>query len=234
MGARSVAGRGLSFTTAPLEQTNVFNRIDLRGDLPPGYDVEIYVNDVLKGSTNQAVNGRFEFLDVPLSPGLNVLRAVTYGPRGERNEEVQVVNEGAALLRPGEAQFAFGIVDQDQSVIRVRRLRPSVLGDAYLFAPSGTRIVGSLNFGVSDLFSVSAGAARVPQIGGGGLGVYTLGGRTSLFGLATQLDSAWDSHGGAGLSLALAGQFGPLSSSCGTPSTGTTSSTRTTSASTRA
>ena len=74
IGPRSVSGRGLSLSTAPLEQTNIFNRIDLRGDLPPGFDVELYVNDVLKGSTNQAVNGRFEFLNVPLSPGVNVLR----------------------------------------------------------------------------------------------------------------------------------------------------------------
>lgn len=207
IGPRSISGRGVSISTAPLEQTNIFNRIDLRGDLPPGYDVELYVNDVLKGSTDKAVNGRFEFLDVPLSPGLNVVRLVTFGPRGERTEEVQVINVGAALLRPREAQFAFGVVDQNRPLIRFRH-SDTILGDPGLFADNGTRIVASLNYGVTDLLSLSAGAARIPRIGGGGLGVYTLGARTSLFGLATQLDAGWDSRGGEAASIGIAGQFG--------------------------
>jgi len=211
MGPRSVAGRGLTFSTAPLEQTNVFNRIDLRGELPPGYDVELYVNDVLKGSTNQAVNGRFEFLAIPLSPGVNILRVVTYGPRGERNEEVNVVNVGAGLLRPGEAQLAFGIVDQDQPLIRLRNLDGVALGDPGLFASSGLRTVAALNYGVTNLLSVSAGVARVPLANGGHTGIYTAGARTSLMGIATQLDGAWDSHGGSGATVGFAGQFRDVS-----------------------
>lgn len=211
IGPRSIAGRGISFSTAPIEQTNIFNRIDLRGELPPGYDVELYVNDVLRGSTNQAVNGRYEFLNVPLSPGLNVLRTVTYSPRGERQEEVQVINVGAALLRPGEARVSFGVVDQDQPLIRVRRLDGVFLGDAGIYARRGRRAVLSLDYGLTNLISLTAGVAQVPQIGGGKLGVYTVGGRTSLFGLATQFDVAADGHGGSGQSLALAGQFRNIS-----------------------
>jgi len=206
LGPRSIGGRGISLSTAPLEQTNIFNRIDLRGELPPGYDVELYVNDVLRSSTNQAVSGRFEFLNIPLSPGVNVLRVVTYGPRGERNEEVQVVNVGAALLRPGEAQFAFGVVDQDRPVIRFRNQPSTFIGDPAAFASHGTRAIASLNLGVTNLLSVTAGLARVPENVGGGLGVYTLGARTSIVGLATQVDAGWDSHGGSGVSLAAAGQ----------------------------
>ena len=211
IGPRSVAGRGISMSTAPLEQTNIFNRIDLRGELPPGNDVELYVNDVLKSSTNQAINGRFEFLDVPLSPGVNVLRVVTYGPRGERNEEVQVVNVGAGLLRPGEAQFALGIVDQNQPLIRLRSRTNGIVTDPSLFAEDGLRMVASLNYGINDLLSVTAGAARVPRLNGRGLGVYALGARTSLFGVATQFDSAWDGRGGSAQALGLAGQYGDVS-----------------------
>jgi hypothetical protein len=211
MGVRSVAGAGFTFSTAPLEQTSVFNRIDLRGDLPPGYDVELYVNDVLRSSTNQSINGRYEFLDIPLSPGLNVVRVVTYGPRGERLEEVQVVNVGAALLRQGEAHLAFGIIDQDTPLFRPRQSSKPLIGDPTLFADHGARAVVSVNYGLTDLISVTAGAARIPQPRGGALGVYSLGARTSLFGLATQFDAAWNGDGGAGVSVGAAGQFGPLS-----------------------
>ncbi len=211
IGPRSISGRGISLSTAPLEQTNIFNRIDLRGDLPPGYDVEIYVNDVLKGTTNKAVSGRFEFLDVPLSPGLNVLRLVTFGPRGERTEEVQVINVGAALLRPKEAQFAFGVVDQNRPLLRFRHLNNTVLGEAGVFADDGVRFVGSFNYGLTDLLSITAGMARVPRADGGAMGVYTAGARTSVLGLATQFDAGWDSRGGDGVSLGLAGQAGQAS-----------------------
>jgi len=211
MGVRSVAGGGFTFSTAPLEQTSVFNRIDLRGDLPPGYDVELYVNDVLRSSTNQSINGRYEFLDLPLSPGLNVVRIVTYGPRGERLEEVQVVNVGAALLRQGEAHLAFGIIEQDTPLFRPRLSSKPRIGDPTLFADSGARAVVSVNYGLTDLISLTAGAARVPQPRGGALGIYSLGARTSLFGLATQFDAAWNGDGGAGVSVGAAGQFGPLS-----------------------
>ncbi len=211
IGPRSVGGRGFSFSTAPIEQTNIFNRIDLRGELPPGYDVELYVNDVLKGSTSQAVNGRFEFLSVTLSAGVNVLRVVTYGPRGERSEDVQVVNVGAGLLRPGEAQFAFGIVDQDQPLVRLRSGIRGNNNDPLLFADGGLRMVASLNYGINDLLSVTAGAARTPRFNGRGMGVYTLGARTSLFGVATQFDAGWDGRGGSATSLGLAGQIGGVS-----------------------
>jgi len=211
MGVRSVAGAGFTFSTAPLEQTSVFNRIDLRGDLPPGYDVELYINDVLRSSTNQSINGRYEFLDIPLSPGLNVVRVVTYGPRGERLEEVQVVNVGAALLRRGEAHLSFGIVEQDTPLFRPRRSSKPLIGDPTLFADDGARAVVSVNYGLTDRISVTAGAARIPQPRGGALGVYAVGARTSLFGLATQFDAAWNGEGGAGVSAGAAGQFGPLS-----------------------
>jgi hypothetical protein len=211
MGPRSVAGAGVTFSTAPLEQTSVFNRIDLRGDLPPGYDVELYVNDVLRNTTSRAINGRYEFLNIPLSPGINVVRIVTYGPRGERTEEVQVINVGAALLRRGEAQMSFGVVDQDTPLFRPRSVSKPLIGDPLVFADNGARAVLSVNYGLTDLITVNAGVARVPQPVSGAIGYYTLGARTSLFGLATQADVGWDGEGGAGVSLGAAGQFGPVS-----------------------
>lgn len=206
MGVRSISGRGVAVSTAPLEQSSVFNQIDLRGELPPGFDVELYINDVLKGGTNQSVNGRYEFLDIPLSPGINVIRVVVYGPRGERSEEVQVVNVGAALLRAGEAQLTFGVVEQDQPLIQLRSVGRPSLGDPIVFANEGLRAVAALNYGVTDLLTASAGIARIPRPDGGKLGVYTLGARTSVLGVATQLDGAWDGRGGSGTSLGLAGQ----------------------------
>jgi hypothetical protein len=75
LGPRSIAGRGVTVSNVPLEQLSVFDTIDLRGELPAGHDVELFVNDVLRGSRSAAVEGRYEFLAVPLSFGINRIRA---------------------------------------------------------------------------------------------------------------------------------------------------------------
>lgn len=98
IGMRSRTGRGLIVGNAPLDRESVFDRIDLRGELPIGYEVELYRNDLLIGSVSKPIDGRYEFLQVPLEFGLNVLRLVFYGPRGERREEVRRINAGEGRL----------------------------------------------------------------------------------------------------------------------------------------
>ncbi len=207
LGPRSVGGRGVSFTTVPFERTSVFNRIDLRGELPPGFDVELYINDVLKSSTNQAVNGRYEFLDVPLSPGVNIIRIVTYGPRGERDESVQVVNVGAGLLEKGEGAMVFGIVEQDTPVFRPRSVSAFSSGGGPIAANGGWRVVAGVNYGLAERLTVALGVAHTPRRTGDSTQVGTFGLRTSLYGLATQADAAFDTDGGAAVSAGIAGQF---------------------------
>ncbi|MDB5477365.1 MAG: hypothetical protein JWP49_2876, partial [Phenylobacterium sp.] len=116
IGPRSLSGRGISFSTVPLDETNIFNRIDLRGELPIGYDVELYINDILQGGQNTPNKGRYEFLSVPLSRGVNVIRIVTYGPHGERSEQTRIVNVGGGQLKPGQMTFEFGAVQQEKGL----------------------------------------------------------------------------------------------------------------------
>jgi hypothetical protein len=213
LGPRSVSGRGVSLSTVPFDRTSVFNHIDLRGELPPGYDVELYVNDILRGSTSQAVNGRYEFLDVPLTPGVNVIRIVTYGPRGERDESVQVVNVGAGLLEKGESAFVFGAVDQDKPVFRLRNLPLSVVvsGGGPIAADGGVRVVAGLNYGLTERLTLALGAAHISRLGRADDDEVTVGGRTSILGFATQADLGVDAHGGEALSLGVAGQVAGVS-----------------------
>ena len=206
LGPRSLGGRGFSFSTVPLDETNVFNRIDLRGELPIGYDVELYVNDVLRSGQNTPTRGRYEFLGVPLAQGINVVRIVTYGPRGDRSEQTRVINVGGGQLRKGEANLEFGAVQQDEPLFLVER--PS---DAAFRPPGsgGLRMVASANYGLTQYLTLSGGGALIPvgpdnrkdyrQLG-------TIGTRTSIFGFATNLDLAYDNTGASAVSLGVAGQ----------------------------
>ncbi|MDE2489058.1 MAG: hypothetical protein KGO51_16830 [Alphaproteobacteria bacterium] len=209
VGPRSLGGRGFVISTVPLDQTNIFNRIDLRGELPIGYDVELYINDVLQGGQNTPTKGRYEFLDVPLSRGVNVIRIVTYGPHGERSEETRVVNVGGGQLAPGEATFEAGVVQQEESVVNLTDPTSTSFVSP---GAGGLRAVAALNYGLTQLITVTAGAALVPMTRTSSRGEFTAGARTSLFGFSTQFDVAADSQGGMAEGVGLAGQLFGVSS----------------------
>ena len=203
IGARSVGGRGVSFSTAPLEEASVFNTIDLRGELPIGYDVELYINDVLRSGQRTPVQGRYEFLNVPLVRGINVIRIVTYGPRGERSEVVRIINVGGGQLRKHATEFEFGAVEQGRTLIEPQ---PVSGVDVTAGGATGLRVVASGAYGLTDGLTLVGGAAVYPVVGAEHRNMATVGIRTSLVGLAIQGDGAVDSTGGVGLAFGLAGQ----------------------------
>ena len=205
IGARGVAGRGFAITSEPLEQALVFNRIDLHGELALGWEVELYVNEVLRGSTSQAVDGRYAFLDVPLAYGLNVIRFVFYGPRGERREEVRRLNVGGAQNAKGKFTYSLGVVQEDRSVIPVGQGATAQTSTQ----PGGgeLRLSGQVSYGLTDTTTVSAGFARYapaphdPRL----LGMAAV--TTSFSGFSIQGYAAHDDQGGSAVALGLAGQL---------------------------
>ena len=204
LGAQSSPGRGFSVTSESLEQATVFNRTDLRGELALGYQVELYVNEVLRGSQLQPVDGRYEFLAVPLSFGVNVIRLVFYGPRGERRQETRRLNVGGGQLPAGKLSFSLGVVQEGRMLVDPHP-RSAIIG---LTDPSyGTlRLVGRLAYGLSNTTTLIAGIARfTPRFDDSRL-LGTLGLSTSVAAISIEGDGAIDSHGGTALSLALAGR----------------------------
>ncbi len=207
LGPSSVAGAGVMVSTAPIEQLSVFERIDLRGELPQGYDVELFVNDVLRAGQNTATQGRYEFLAVPLVRGINVIRVVAFGPRGEREEETRVINVGGGQVEAGRAVFQAGIVAQDRPLFDLGYAAPI---DSYQ-GRGKLRAVASLAYGISPSLTAQVGAALYHDRDGTLHRVVSGGVRTSLFGLAAQLDHARDLTSGSATSLGLAGNVGGIS-----------------------
>ena len=202
IGATSMAARGFAFSTAPLEETSVFDHIDLRGELPIGYDAELYINDILRSGQRTPVQGRYEFLNVPLVRGINLIRIVLYGPHGERTEQVRVVNVSSGQVTAHTLTFQFGIGQQNMPLLPIGSLDLNT-------APPGTgklRAVGSATYGLTGDITLVGGAALIPFTQTDSRGLGYLGARTSILGLATQIDAAYDSKGGSALALGLAGQ----------------------------
>ncbi len=201
IGARSEGGRGFAFTTAPLEQASVFQKINLRGELPIGFDVELYINDILRSGQRTPVQGRYEFRDVPLVRGINVIRLVTYGPRGERTEQTRVINVGGGQLKRNELVFDVGVVEQEKPLFD---LAPGG-GELIATTAGGLRAIVSAGYGLTEGITLVAGAALYPDGDGNNHQLITGGLRTSLLGLAVQADAARDDQGGLGMTIGLAG-----------------------------
>lgn len=204
VGLRSVAGRGLFISNAPLDETSVFDRIDLRGPLPDGYEVELYRNNVLIGASASAVNGQYEFLQVPLDFGANVLRLVFYGPQGQTREEVRRFTVGSGRLAAGDLVYDLGLVQKDRPLIPVRP--PLYLANA---SEGQWRAAGNFAYGLSNRITVAGGLAlawnrlgNVPGIGG------NLGLRSELAGLPYRLDVALQQGGATALRAAAATRVG--------------------------
>lgn len=207
VGARSVGGRGVTLSTAPLEQTSVFDRVDLRGELPIGFDVELYINDILRSGQQTPVQGRYEFLDVPLVRGVNVIRIVSYGPRGERFEETRVINVAGGALPQGKFTVDVGVVQQDKPLIDLRRGGRLVGGgEGELRASLGVA------YGLTAGTTLLAGAAQFTPREGPERRLGTVGIRTSLAGFAMQIDGAYDDDGGKAIALGAAGTLLGVSS----------------------
>jgi hypothetical protein len=203
IGPRSLGGRGVQLSSVPLDQTSVFNRVDLRGPLPLGNDAELYVNDVLQGAQQQGVNGQYEFLNVPLTQGINVVRIVTYGPRGQRNEETRVINASGGLLRPGQITFEFAAVNENEPLFQIRQFDPLTVDPTF----GRRRVVAAVNYGLTQSITATVGAALYSDNLGVERQLYTGGLRTSIAGFATQFDLAGDNRGGQGASIDVAGRI---------------------------
>jgi len=207
LGVASTVGRGVSTTSASLDQASAFSTTDIRGELPLGYEVELYVNEVLRGSQAQPVRGDYEFLAVSLSYGLNVVRLVFYGPRGERREEVRRINVGSGQLHTGQWIYSFGAEQVGIPLIDVNRASSRTSG---IFGTGSTRIVGTLAYGLSEDVTLNAGIAeytpnasfdhRQHQLATAGL-------LTSLGGIALEFDGAADNFGGVAGAVGIGGRI---------------------------
>ncbi len=205
LGLGSHGGRGFSVTNAPLEQASVFDQVNLRGELPPGYEVELYVNEGLRASQATPVNGRYEFLNVPLVFGLNVVRLAFYGPRGERYEEVRRLNVGGGQLSAGQWVSSFGAVQQGTDLITLRNgaLATPPFDPGY----GKLQYTGSLAYGLNSNITLRGGYGQYEPAGGPQRQVFESGLAAGLGGFALQVDAAADSLQGKAESLGLAGRL---------------------------
>jgi hypothetical protein len=167
-----------------------FDRHSFRGDLPQGWQVELYRNQSLVAFQGSRQDGRYEFLNIPLYFGLNDFRLVFYGPQGQRRQQAVPLDVSQNQTPPGT--FRYQWVELQAGAV----------------APS--RSLFQLSYGLTPQLAALAGTARTSS-GGAGRRYGEAGLQGFWRPVSGSLNTAWNGLGGAVAELALRTRLGPLS-----------------------
>ncbi|MBO9697190.1 MAG: carboxypeptidase regulatory-like domain-containing protein [Sphingopyxis sp.] len=115
--AASAPGRGAVLTNRPVERPDAFDRTTFRGDLPAGWDAELYRNGQLLAFTSPNGDGRYEFIDVPLQYGANRFEIVLYGPQGQIRREIRQVQVGMDSIPPQQTWYWAGVAQENADLV---------------------------------------------------------------------------------------------------------------------
>ncbi len=158
--SRTQLGRGVTLSNVPLDQPAEFDRITLEGDLPNGWEVEVYRNEVLLDFRVSRTDGRYVFQDVPLLFGVNVVRLAFYGPQGQFREETRQIRVDADQVKPGEHQYRVAFNQHSRQLFLNTTESASTNGNR-----GKNRATFEYATGITKNFSVATGFASLPVDG---------------------------------------------------------------------
>jgi hypothetical protein len=117
----TVTGRGAMVTNRPLDLPDTFDRKTFRGELPTGWDAELYRNGQLIAVAQDRADGRYEFVDVPLLFGHNRIEIVLYGPQGQVRRSVEYLAVGQESIPPKKTWYWASVSEEDRDIFSWRK-----------------------------------------------------------------------------------------------------------------
>ena len=189
-------GRGVTVSNIPLDQPAEFDRITLEGDLPNGWEVEVYRNEVLLDFRVARADGRYVFQNVPLLFGVNVVRLAFYGPQGQFREETRQVRVDADQIKPGDHQYRVSFNQHNRQMFLNTTESTTTTGNR-----GKNRMSMEYATGISKTFSVATGFASLP-VDGVEHNFASASGRLSLGNVFTRADIVRDLSQGWALKMA--------------------------------
>jgi hypothetical protein len=105
----SSSGRGAEVTNRPLFNPVAFDRTRFEGDLPTGWDAELYRNGELLAFSRSNGSQRYIFDDVPLLYGDNRIEILVYGPQGQQRSRLEHINVGQEQVPAGKTWYWAGV-----------------------------------------------------------------------------------------------------------------------------
>ncbi|GAB5487573.1 MAG: hypothetical protein Pars2KO_11430 [Parasphingorhabdus sp.] len=118
--SQSTVGRGGFVTNRPVDRPDSFDRTSFRGELPSGWDAELYRNGQLLAFADNRADGRYEFVDVPLLYGQNRFEVVLYGPQGQVRRDAKVIPVGLDSIPPRKTYYWGGVHEAGKDLINLK------------------------------------------------------------------------------------------------------------------
>jgi hypothetical protein len=115
------SGRGALVTNRPLFAPSSFGRTRFEGDLPSGWDAEIYRNGELLAFAKPSAGQRYVFDDVQLLYGENQISVVLYGPQGQIRTRDEMINVGQDNVPAGKTWYWAGANQPGRDVASLER-----------------------------------------------------------------------------------------------------------------
>ena len=115
------AGRGAVITNRPLSAQAAFDRTRFEGDLPSGWEAEIYRNGELLGFAKANSSQRYVFDDVQLLYGENEIQIVLYGPQGQVRTREETDQVGQDNVPAGKTWYWAGFNQPGRDIVQLEK-----------------------------------------------------------------------------------------------------------------
>ena len=195
------AGRGAAVTNRPLTARTAFDRTRVEGDLPTGWEAEIYRNGELLGFAKADGSQRYVFDDVQLLYGENRVRVLLYGPQGQVREREELIDVAQDNVPKGETWYWLGANQPGRDIITLEKPPDSGFPNA--------QAALSIEHGLDTRTSVGL-LARTMLIDDQRLTFVEGTVRRSVGSALLEASAARESTGGTAAHAQLLGKFGPV------------------------
>jgi hypothetical protein len=198
----SVTGRGAVVTNRPLFNPTAFDRTRFEGDLPPGWEAELYRNGELLAFAKATAGNRYAFEDVALLYGENQISIVLYGPQGQIRTREEVINVGQDNVPAGQTWYWAGVNQPGRDLVSFGNEARDVT------QPKAEGAI-SVEHGLDGRTSVGV-LARMMLVGDERLTFVEGSVRRSVGSALVEVAAARDSNGGTAARAQMLGKFGQV------------------------
>lgn len=160
----SQIGRGALVTNYPTQYVTDFSKVPIIGNMQPGWEVELYRNDVLLNFQVVGPDGIYNFPEVPLVSSLNTIRLVFYGPYGQRREEIRKFLVNSDVIKKGKFYYRFTGNQHNQTLIKTGN---NFSGDYKDPRDGAGRYSGELSYGLLRNTSLLGSFTHIPILSSG-------------------------------------------------------------------
>ena len=197
----AVSGRGALVTNRPVVQPTAFDRTHFEGDLPLGWEAELYRNGELVAFAHPA-DQRYSFDDIQLFYGENQISVVMYGPQGQIRTREETINVGQDNVPAGKTWYWAGFNQPSRDLVTLNK-PPDIVDIPNMQASA------SLEHGIDDRTSVGA-LARMMLIDDQRVTFVEGSVRRSIGTALVEVAAARANNGGTAARAQMVGRFGSV------------------------